>query len=474
MIPAAWRAGEVAVVGLGKSGVAASLLLAREHMRVYASDAGTGARLDAAGGALRARGVAVDLGAHDVERIARASIVVASPGVPPDAPPLARARRSGVPIVSELEIGLRMLRDTRVIAITGTNGKTTTTALIGHLLRILGHDAVDAGNIGVPVSEIALREHPPEWLALEVSSFQLHDTPGIDPDVGVLTNLSPDHLDRYASVEDYYADKALLFRNATAGSKWVVNYDDVRVMRMIARVPGEHRYFGTLPPHGITAADMYFTTAPAHGSPEARLGSDASPAIFWHGERLLSRDELQLLGDHNVMNAMAAALAVLVADAAHQTPESRMRIAGGLRSFHALPHRLETVGEFASVLWINDSKATNVSSARVAIEGMTKPTIVLLGGRHKGEPYTALLEPLRRHAKAVIAYGEAAPTIVRDLAGVRGLEQMGSDFTAVVERARSLAAPGDAVLLSPACSSYDMFTNYEQRGETFRRLAGER
>lgn len=471
MIPAAWRAGEVAVVGLGKSGVSASLLLAGEQVKVYASDAGGGPQLERAGRTLLDRGVAVDVGSHDLERIARAALVVASPGVPPDAPPLASARRAGVPIVSELEVGLRMLEQTRVIAITGTNGKTTTTALTGHLLRALDHDAVDAGNIGVPVTEIALRESPPEWLALEISSFQLHDTPGIDPDVGVLTNLSPDHLDRYASVEDYYGDKALLFRNAKSGSNWVVNYDDVRVMRMISRVPGEHRYFGTQHPTGMTAADMVFGPAPT--AEHVPLGSDVSPAIFWHGERLIARDELQLLGDHNVMNAMAAALAVLVADPAHATPASRERIAMGLRTFRALPHRLETVGEFASVLWINDSKATNVSSTRVAIEGMTKPTVVLLGGRHKGEPYTALLDPLRRHAKAVIAYGEAAPTIMRDLAGTRGLEQMGSDFEAVVARARALAAPGDVVLLSPACSSYDMFRNYEERGETFRRLAAD-
>ena len=465
MIPAAWRAGEVAVIGLGKSGVAASMLLAREGVRVYASDAGVGARIEEDAADLRARFVAVDTGRHDLDRIAKAALVVASPGVPPSAPPLARARSAGVPVVSEIEVGLRALDRTSYIAVTGTNGKTTTTALIGHLLRALGQDAMDAGNIGTPVTAIALRDPPPAWLALEMSSFQLHDTPGIKPDVGVLTNLSPDHLDRYASVEEYYADKALLFRNATAASKWVVNYDDVRVMGMIARVKGEHHYFG-----GFTAmpmADMYYAPTVA----ERGKGSDSSPAIFLRGDRLLSRDELHLLGDHNVMNAMAAALAVIVADAAHQTPEARRLIAAGLRSFRALPHRLEVVGEFGSVTWINDSKATNVSSAKVAVEGMTHPVIVLLGGRHKGEPYTALAEPLKRHAKAVIAYGEAAPIIARDLAGTVPLEQMGSDFAAVVARARALASPGDIVLLSPACSSYDMFENYEERGVKFKRFA---
>jgi len=465
MIPASWRAGEAAVIGLGKSGVAAATLLAREGVAVYASDAAAGPALEADAADLRARGVAVDIGRHDLDRIARAALVVASPGVPPNAPPLARALAAGRPVVSEIEVGLRVLRGTRYIAVTGTNGKTTTTALVGHLLRALGQPAVDAGNIGTPVARIALEKSPPAWLALEMSSFQLHDTPSIKPDVGVLTNLSPDHLDRYATVDDYYADKALLFRNADAASCWVVNYDDVRVMGMIARVPGAHHYFG-----GFTSmpmADMYYIPPVA----ERATRSDVAPAIFWRGERLLSRDELQLLGDHNVMNAMAAALAVIVADDAHATPEARHRIAEGLRTFRALPHRLEVVGEYGSVTWINDSKATNVSSALVAIQGMMRPAIVLLGGRHKGEPYTALAAPLKQHAKAVIAYGEAAPIVAGDLAGAVRVERMGSDFAAVIERARALAAPGDVVLLSPACSSYDMFENYEQRGAEFRRLA---
>jgi len=468
MIPAAWRGGEAAVIGLGKSGAAAATLLAREGLAVYASDAAHADRVQAAAAALRARGIAVDAGHHDLDRIARAAIVVVSPGVPPDAPPLARARAAGRPVVSEVEVGLAALRDTRCIAVTGTNGKTTTTALVGHLLRALGHTAVDAGNIGIPVSQVALEPSPPSWLALEISSFQLHDTPGLRPEVGVLTNLSPDHLDRYASVAEYYADKALLFRNADKSSKWVVNYDDVEVMRMIARVPGEHHYFGGVA--SMQFSDMYYVPRDAG----AASGTDAGPAIFLRGERLMSRDELPLLGDHNVMNAMAAALAVIVAEGPYWRRESLREIAEGLRTFRALPHRLETVGEFGSVIWINDSKATNVNSTLVAVQGMVRPTIVLLGGRHKGEPYTSLVEPLRRHAKAVLAYGEAAPVIAHDLGGALPVEVLGSDFEAVIARARALAAPGDVVLLSPACSSYDMFENYEQRGAEFRRLAARR
>jgi UDP-N-acetylmuramoylalanine--D-glutamate ligase len=186
---------------------------------------------------------------------------------------------------------------------------------------------------------------------------------------------------------------------------------------------------------------------------------------------LIGRGDLHLLGNHNVANALAAVLAVTAADTDHRTPTARERIAEALRTFHALPHRLQLVGEYHGVQWINDSKATNVSSALVALESMTRPTILLAGGVHKGEPYTALAAPLARIGKAVLAYGEAAPLIVGDLAGKIPVERLGNNFDEVIARARALATPGDAVLLAPACSSFDMFHNYAERGETFARLA---
>jgi len=455
MIPERWREGEAAVIGLGRSGVGAAQLLAREGVRLYASDGAAGGVAAAGATRLAAAGIEATAGAHDLDRIARAAVVVASPGVPPDAAPLAAARAAGVPIVSEIEVALRVLQGVKYIAVTGTNGKTTTTALIGHLLRTLGRRATDAGNIGTPLTEIALREDKPEWIALELSSFQLHDTPSVDPAVGVLTNLSPDHLDRYASAEEYYADKALLFRNAGETSTWVLNADDPLVMKMAAGVVGAHRTFG------IVHADAEMTFEPDSTGGEIR----------WNGARVLARSELPLIGNHNVMNAMAASLAVIAADRAHATRGALARIADGLRSFRAPPHRLEMVGERGGVLWINDSKATNVSSTLVAIQGMTRPTVLLLGGRHKGEPYTALASDLRRIGRAVIAYGESAPIVEQDLDASVRVERMGSDFAEVVARARALAHPGDVVLLSPACSSYDMFRNYEERGAAFRRLA---
>jgi UDP-N-acetylmuramoylalanine--D-glutamate ligase len=451
MIPAEWKAGEAAVIGIGRSGIAASLLLAREGVRVYASDGGDDAAAVAGAARLTGAGIDASAGGHDLARIARAAVVVASPGVPPEAPPLVAARAAGVPIVSEIEVALRARDGMRYIAVTGTNGKTTTTALIGHLLRTLGKRVADAGNIGTPLTEIVLREDRPEWIALELSSFQLHDTPSVNPAVGVITNLAPDHLDRYASAEEYYADKALLFRNASDASTWVLNADDALLTAMAAGVAGAHRGFG------IASAGAEMTLA--------------SGEIRWNATRILARSDLPLLGDHNVMNAMAASLAVIAADSAHASRGALGRIAEGLRSFRAPPHRLETVGERAGVLWINDSKATNISSTQVAIDGMTRPTVLLLGGRHKGEPYTSLAPALKRITRVVLAYGEAAPIIEQDLGDAIPVERLGNDFAAVVARARALAQPGDVVLLSPACSSYDMFRNYEERGAAFRRLA---
>ena len=453
------RAGEVAVIGLGRSGGAAATLLARDGHRVYASDAGQGDTAVQNAAALARLGAAVDVGRHDLERIGRAALVVASPGVPPTAPPLAAARAAGVPVVGELEIALHYLPGLRYIAVTGTNGKTTTTALIGHLLRALGHRVIDAGNIGTPLAAVVLAEARPDWVSLEMSSFQLHDTPSVRPTVGVLTNLSPDHLDRYDGVADYFADKARLFANAHAGSHWVANADDAAVIRMTDGVAGTRHTFSVAQRPG------------AAGEPAAWLDR-AADALMLGEHRLIGRAEFPLIGDHNVANALAAVLAVTVATQRGADQAARDALAGGLRSFRALTHRLEPAGTYRGVEWINDSKATNVSSTLVALEGMTKPYVLLLGGRHKGEPYTALAEPFKRFGRQVLAYGEAAELIERDLAPLVPVERLGSSFEAVVARAREIARPGDAVLLSPACSSYDMFNNYEERGAAFKRLAG--
>jgi UDP-N-acetylmuramoylalanine--D-glutamate ligase len=451
VVPESWRrpGGFVAIIGLGKSGVAASRLLAREGVRVYASDASDHPYAGEAVEALKGvPWVDVDVGRHDLNKIRQAVGLVVSPGVPPDAPVLTAARHAGVEIVSELDLGFRALAalrpGTRSIAITGTNGKTTTTALVAHLLSAAGLNATTAGNIGRPVTDLAMSDESYQWLSLEVSSFQLHDSPNFAPEIGILTNLAPDHLDRYPSADAYYADKRLLFRNASGEDVWVLNADDELVLKLATGAAGRRVLFSLDKP-----ADAWYDRA----SRTLRLGN----------ETLVQRSELHLLGDHNVANALAGALAV------HEAGVPAKALGAGLRSFRPLQHRLEPVREVNGVLWINDSKATNIAATTVAVIAMERPYVLLLGGRHKGEPYTGLAPLLARRCRLVIAYGEAGPLVEKDLAGKVPLER-GSTFDDVVARARLAAQPGDAVLLSPACSSYDMFKNYEERGATFRTL----
>jgi UDP-N-acetylmuramoylalanine--D-glutamate ligase len=352
------------------------------------------------------------------------------------------ARQAGLEVYAEVDIGFLALRATNCVAITGTNGKTTTTALIAHLLSSAGFRAETAGNIGRPLCDVALSSDPPPWLALELSSFQLHDAPHLKPAAGVLTNLAPNHLDRYRSLEEYYGDKAQLFRNADATSLWITNDDDLAVQDMTRGVPGRQLRFST-----SHSADGWYDREGAR--------------LMLGRSEILPRAALPLLGDHNVANALAAALV------AAELGAPLHRIAAGLQSFRAIPHRVEPIREVDGVLWINDSKSTNITSTEVAVAAQERPFVLLLGGRHKGEPYTRLIEPLRARCRAVVAYGESRPLILQDL-GASLTVVPAETFDDVIERARMLARPGDAVLLSPACSSYDMFRNYEERGERFR------
>jgi UDP-N-acetylmuramoylalanine--D-glutamate ligase len=439
-----WRTSgrEIAVVGLGKSGVAATLLLRDRGLPVYASDTSSGTSFTEWARTLAEVGAAVDLGGHDLGRVARAVAVVVAPGVPPQVPALESARQAGIEIYAEVDIGFLALRHTRCVGITGTNGKTTTTSLTAHVLSTAGLRAETAGNIGTPLCEVARRTDPPPWLALELSSFQLHDAPHLKPATGVLTNLAPNHLDRYGSLEEYYGDKARLFQNADAASLWVTNADDPAVQEMVRSVPGRHVRFST-----ERRADAWYD----------RQGR----RLMLFDSEVLPRVALPLLGDHNVANALAATLV------ASELGAPIHQIAVGLQSFKAIPHRVEPIREVNQVLWINDSKSTNITSTEVAIAALDRPFVLLLGGRHKGEPYTRLVSRLEGRCRAVVAYGEAGPLILQDL-GPSLKVVPAQRFEDVLTTARQLARPGDAVLLSPACSSYDMFRNYEERGDRFR------
>jgi UDP-N-acetylmuramoylalanine--D-glutamate ligase len=442
----------VGILGLARSGQAAARLALARGSAVFASDAGDSDEVRAAAQSIRGAGGEAETGGHSVDRLAACDLLVVSPGIPPGASVLSDHRVRRVPWISELEFAYRYL-EAPVIAVTGTNGKTTVSAWVAHLLTAAGSDAVAAGNIGLPLSDVALRDRAPAWVVVEASSYQLGGIDTFTPRVGVVTNLAPDHLDRYPDVESYYADKARLFDHASADSVWVLNGDDAAVLRLAAGAPGRRLLFRT-------------ASSPAPDESGAWLTSDGRLAARVDGVEmeLAATDELRLLGRHNHANALASALAALT------VVDDLSGVAAGLRSFAPLPHRLEPVADVNGVLWVNDSKATNVASARVAVEGMDRPTVLLLGGRHKGESYHPLAEAIAGRVRVVLAYGEAADRIAADLAGTVPVERVAGGMDALVARAAELAEPGNAVLLAPACASFDMFRDYEARGREYVRM----
>jgi len=442
----------IGVLGLARSGLAAAKLALARGARVYASDGADNPQTRRAAEQINAMHGLAEVGRHDLGKLARCDRIVLSPGIPLSAPVLKAPEIAHVPVIPEIEFAFGLL-ECPVIAITGTNGKTTVTSLIGHLLHESGEDAAVGGNIGTALSELVMREPQPRVAVVETSSFQLNGIREFNPRIGVLTNLAPDHLDWYSSVETYYADKAHLFRNATGESRWVLNGEDLTARDLPGDAAGTRYYFRV-------------ASAPPAGERGGYLSADGWLVLRLddgRDERVLAAGELRILGPHNIANALAAAIAARLAGA------SVAAIARGLRSFEAPPHRLQPVAEVDGVLWINDSKATNIASTQVAVRGMTRPTVLLLGGRHKGEPYTELLPDLGR-VRAILAFGEAGEIIVNDLRGKAPVERVTGSFEDVVRRAREIARPGDAVLLSPACSSFDMFRNYEERGQRFVEL----
>ena len=443
----------IAVVGLGASGRAAARLALERGGEVYATDREENVETAAAGDDLRRLGAGVELGGHDLERIAGADAVVVSPGIPPDAPVLQGLRERGVPWISELEFAFRFLPGP-LIAVTGTNGKTTTAALTAHLLREAGFRVGLGGNIGAGLgpaaSELARMDPPAQRLVVEASSFQLADIEHFAPDVGVVTNLAPDHLDRYPDVDAYYADKARIFDNADAESRWVLNGDDEDVLALAGDAPGQRHHFRLESEEG---ADAYLD------GEDLTLREEGAP------RRFLSRDELPLLGRHNAANALAASLAARLGGA---SPEALTR---GLTSFEPLPHRLEPVGEVDGVLWVDDSKATNVSAALSAVASLERPVVLLLGGKDKGEDFGRLRAVADHGVRAVVAYGAARQRIADALTGAVEVMQVDGPFGEVVRTGAERARPGDILLLSPACSSFDMFESYRARGRRFHELA---
>jgi UDP-N-acetylmuramoylalanine--D-glutamate ligase len=435
--------GPFLVVGLARSGVAAARLLAARGEEVAGVDAG---RPGAAAG-LSGAGVEVFLDSDGLALLDGVRTVVKSPGVPREAPVIAAALERGVDVVGELELAWRAIPN-RFVAVTGTNGKTTTVELLGHLYRGAGEPVAVAGNVGTPLSELAGAVEADATVICEASSFQLEDTSFFAPECAVFLNLAPDHLDRHGDLESYLAAKLRIFANQGNDDVAVYNADDPALA-------------GT--DLGGCGRRLAFCTGAA---PDCEVAV-AEGTIFYDGEPLLSVDELGLFGEHNVANAMAAAAAAL------SMGLGREAVREGLRGFAGVAHRLERVAEIAGIGFVNDSKATNVASAMVGIEAFEGGVHAILGGSEKGESFAPLLGPVRERCAACYLVGVTADRLAEELAPVvaAGVElHRCADLEDAVRRAAAAARPGETVLLSPACASFDAFENFERRGERFRAI----
>jgi UDP-N-acetylmuramoylalanine--D-glutamate ligase len=445
----------VVVVGLARSGVAAAEFLARRGALVVAADRKAEGELAAEARRLGEKGVRLELGPHRRETFAGASLVVVSPGVPWELPELKAARAAGVPVIAEIELAFRHLQG-RVAAVTGTKGKSTTTAALGAMLREAGFDARVGGNIGSPLVGLVEGSTEDTIFAVEVSSFQLEGTARFRPHVAVWLNLSPDHLDRHPSLEAYVAAKARLFANQEPGDWAVVNADDPVVLDEARRARSRKLLFR------VTGEPL------ASGDGAFFEGDLARIRLDGRVETLFRRDEVVLPGAHLAGDLLVAAAAARLLGA----PVAA--IARAVRAFRGIAHVLEHVATIDGVDYYDDSKATNVDAARRSLEAFARPVLVLLGGRYKGGDFADLAPALRDHGRRVLAIGEARERIRFALAGAVPVDECESLGEAVA-RARAAARPGDVVLLAPACSSFDMFADYAARGRAFqaevRRLA---
>ncbi|MEE4608527.1 MAG: UDP-N-acetylmuramoyl-L-alanine--D-glutamate ligase [Desulfobacteraceae bacterium] len=442
---------KVVVVGAARSGIAAAAFARRRGAAVTLSDSAPVERFPGLPPDLAASGIELEFGGHRRETFTGADLIVVSPGVPHTIAPLEAARRRGIAVIGELELAARWLK-APVVAVTGTNGKTTVTQMIGDMLAASGRRVFVGGNIGCPLIAAADSEPAPELVVAEVSSFQLDTAQWFHPKVAVLLNISPDHLDRYPGMGAYARSKARIFARQGAGDVAVLNGGDALV-RALAPATGPLRTWFAGRPAGEAGIDQ-------QGEDLVLAGFD-KPRDHLNGERF-SLAALKLLGRYNRANAAAAVLAARFAGA---EPGAIARV---LAEFTPLPHRLATVATVDGVRYVNDSKATNVDAVIQALAAFDAPVVLIAGGRDKGGGYEALRPALQPGVKRLVVLGEAAEVIARTLGpACPGGVVHAADMREAVRLARDSAGPGEVVLLAPACSSFDMFTDYAQRGEAF-------
>jgi UDP-N-acetylmuramoylalanine--D-glutamate ligase len=436
----------VLVVGLGKSGVASALFLAERGARVAVSDAKSPEQLRDEIPLLLDHGISVETGQHGERTFRDQDLIVVSPGVPFDVPQLVHARERGIPVIGEVELAARFLKG-RIVAITGSNGKTTTTTLAGEIIAAGGRKTLVGGNIGTPAVTFVDHASDDTWIVLEISSFQLETIETFHPHIAVVLNVTPDHLDRHRTFENYLAAKTRIFENQTSGDFAVLNADNAPCVAMTSSTKGRVYCFSRLK--------------------EVDRGAFVrGDQILWRNESgkrmIMPIGEIQLKGAHNVENVLAA---VCVGMLARIEPAQIRR---AVAAFAAVEHRLEFVATVRGVDYYNDSKATNVDATIKAVESFPGRIHLILGGKDKGSDYSVLNHLLKERVTRVYTIGAAAAKIESQLQGAEMVSA--GTLEAAVRRASEAAKPGDIVLLAPACASFDQFNSYEHRGRTFKDL----
>jgi len=439
----------VTVVGLGRSGGAATRLLIQRRARVTVTDRRSLAELEGPLKTFKEGAVQYQVGGHPETAFQGADLIVMSPGISVESIDAVRAAQArGVPVIGEIELGFGFAK-APIVAITGTNGKSTTTALTGEILKAAGRRVFVGGNLGRPLCEAVLEGNEWDWIVVEVSSFQLETIRTFRPRVAALLNVAPNHLDRYRGFEDYLAAKMRIFENQTAGDLAVLNADDPLVLKRTDSIRSRRVFISrsprTEPGVYLDSGGMVAVDVPA---PSDRI-------------EILRQEEISLRGSHNLENVLAASAVGIVCGCAPQ------RIREVVKGFKGLEHRLESVRRRKGVLYVNDSKATTVAALAKALEAFSEPIVLIAGGRDKGGEFTLVRDLMRDRVKLALLIGEARPTLraawgdLLPLIEVESLEE-------AVERAAREAVSGDVVLLSPACSSFDMFRDFEDRGRCFK------
>lgn len=436
------------ILGAGESGVGAALLGKQQGWNVFVTDGGT--IKEQFKEVLEQAHILFEEGGHTMQQVLNADCVVKSPGISEKANIMKEVRAAGIEVCSEIEFGYRYKGDSKIIAITGSNGKSTTTKLTYHLLKQAGYDVAMVGNIGISFAK-QIAERSCEWYVMEISSFQLDDIKYFRPDIAVLLNITPDHLDRYDyKFENYIASKFRITENQKATDYFVVNNDDDTIKN----------YLST---HSIHSQPIFFTMNEQNHLDQGGYIQGGQIHIKVGEEDLdMSIHDLTIKGKHNQYNSMAAGISARIAGVRKE------KIRESFTSFHGLEHRLEHVATIKGVEFINDSKATNVNSVWYALESMKQPTILILGGQDKGNDYSELTELVREKVKAIVCMGVNNTPIHQAFTGIVDTIIDTRSAAEAVAAAYALADNGDVVLLSPACASFDLFKNYEDRGRQFK------